>query len=136
QGNAADGVERARAPALRRAARATRRVTLSHDADEPIYVIGVAARLVRLHPQSLRYYERIGLVVPARPRGKLRMDSRRDVARLRPIQRLVRDLGVNLAGVEVIMRMVEEMRRQAERHSERRRELEAELDRLRALLDL
>ena len=105
-----------------------------HDEDEPIYVIGVAARLVQMHPQSLRYYERIGLVVPSRSRGNLRMYSQRDVERLMQVQRLVRDLGVNLAGVEVILRLMEQMTLREREHQARQQELEAEVQRLRNLL--
>ena len=73
--------------------------------DQPIYVISVAARLVGVHAQPLRYYERIGLLEPARSRGNVRLYSTRDVQQVRRIKSLMDDLGINLAGVEVIMRM-------------------------------
>ena len=73
--------------------------------DEPCYVISVAARMVGVHAQTLRYYERIGLVFPARSRGNIRMYAPRDVHRARWIKALIDDLGINLAGVDVIMRM-------------------------------
>jgi MerR family transcriptional regulator, heat shock protein HspR len=73
--------------------------------DEPCYVISVVARLVELHPQTLRYYDKIGLLRPSRTRGRTRLYSLRDVEELRKITRLIEDLGVNLAGVEVIMNM-------------------------------
>lgn len=73
--------------------------------DEPCYVISIAARMVGMHAQTLRYYERAGLVRPSRSRGKRRLYSPADVARLREIQGLINDLGVNLAGVDVIFRM-------------------------------
>ena len=76
---------------------------------EPCYVISIAARMVGMHAQTLRTYERIGLVEPKRTRGNIRMYSQADVARLRQVQRLINDLGVNLAGVEVILRMGEKM---------------------------
>jgi MerR family transcriptional regulator/heat shock protein HspR len=76
---------------------------------EPVYAIGVAARLCGVHPQTLRAYERMGLVVPARLNEKNRMYSEADVLRVRQIQRLTQDLGVNLAGVEVIMRLLDQM---------------------------
>lgn len=85
--------------------------------DEPCYIISVAAKLVGMHPQTLRYYERLNLVKPARSEGKIRLYSLRDVQRLQQIHRYVSDLGVNLAGVEVILRLTErmaEMERQAE----------------------
>src|SRR4029453_7644758 len=81
---------------------------------EPCYVISVAARMVGLHAQSLRHYERIGLIQPNRSNGRQRLSSQSDVARLRHIQRLIQDLGVNLAGVEVIIRMNERVRKREE----------------------
>lgn len=77
--------------------------------DEPVYMISVAARLCELHPQTLRMYERLGLVRPARIGAKNRMYSENDLARLRQIQRLTQDMGVNLAGVEVILGLLERM---------------------------
>ena len=77
--------------------------------DEPVYVISIAARIVGMHAQTLRQYERVGLVAPQRTGGRIRMYSRADIARLRQVQRLMNDLGVNLAGVEVILRMNEKM---------------------------
>ncbi len=103
--------------------------------DEPCYVISVAAKLVEMHPQTLRYYERLGLVVPSRSRGNVRLYSPSDIDRLRRIVRLIDELGVNLAGVEVILNMserMEEMRREME---EIRAEMEAEIVRLRQQLD-
>ena len=72
---------------------------------EPCYIISVAARMIGVHAQTLRYYERVGLVEPSRSRGNRRMYSTEDVQQLRRIKTLIDDLGVNLAGVEVIMRM-------------------------------
>ena len=77
--------------------------------DEPCYVISVAARLVRMHPQTLRYYEALGLVTPHRSSGNKRLYSPRDIERLRKIGRLVGELGVNLAGVEVVLNMSERL---------------------------
>lgn len=77
--------------------------------DEPTFVISVAARLVEMHPQTLRYYERAGLVKPKRSRGHIRLYSQSDIERLRKIARLVDDLGVNLAGVEVILNLTEKL---------------------------
>lgn len=75
--------------------------------DDPCYVISVAAQMVDLHPQTLRYYERIGLVVPARSPGNMRLYSQNNIERLRKICRLTDELGVNLAGVEVILRLTD-----------------------------
>ena len=81
--------------------------------DEPLYTISIAARLVRpekpdepIHPQTLRMYEKLGLVTPRRI-GKNRLYSNRDIERLRQIQRFTQDMGVNLAGVEVILSLLE-----------------------------
>jgi len=81
------------------------------DKDEPRYIISVAARLCELHPQTLRMYERMGLVRPRRVGGKNRMYSEADIERLRQIQRLRQDMGVNLPGIEVILDLLEKMRR-------------------------
>lgn len=80
-----------------------------YDQSEPRYVISVAARMVGVHVQTLRYYERAGLVKPSRSEGNTRFYSTRDVAHILRIRSLIDDLGVNLAGVEVIMRMSERM---------------------------
>ena len=80
-----------------------------YDESEPRYVISVAARMVGVHVQTLRYYERAGLIKPSRSGGNTRFYSARDVAHLQRIRSLIEDLGVNLAGVDVIMRMSERM---------------------------
>src|ERR1700694_5765206 len=74
------------------------------------FVISVAARLVVVHEQTLRYYERAGLVEPARSKGRIRMYSLHDLERVRQIRRLTDEMGVNLAGVEVIMRLTDHIR--------------------------
>jgi MerR family transcriptional regulator/heat shock protein HspR len=84
---------------------------------QPVYMIGVAAALCNVHPQTLRQYERLGLVVPSRVGAKNRLYSEADIRRVKQIQRLTQDMGVNLAGVELILRMLDEMedtRRQME----------------------
>ncbi len=93
--------------------------------EEPCYVISVAARMVGMHAQSLRHYERVGLVRPSRSGGSRRLYSQADVARLRHIQRLIQDLGLNLAGVEVIIRMNERIRQMEGEMSQLRAELQA-----------
>ena len=77
--------------------------------DEPCYTIGVVARMVSLHPQTIRNYEQIGLVIPQRSEGNIRLYSQREVERLLKISRLTQELGVNLAGVEVILRMTDQI---------------------------
>ena len=79
------------------------------DDDEPCFVISVAARMIQVHTQTLRYYEREGLLEPARSRGNIRLYSQRDIERLRRIKTLTEELGINLAGVQVVLRMMERM---------------------------
>ncbi|MBE0431282.1 MAG: MerR family transcriptional regulator [Dehalococcoidia bacterium] len=73
------------------------------------YVISVAARIVGLEAHTLRYYERLGLVQPERSRGNIRLYSEDDIERLRYIKTLVSDCGVNVAGVEVALKLMERM---------------------------
>jgi MerR family transcriptional regulator/heat shock protein HspR len=75
--------------------------------DEPVYLISVAARMCGMHPQTLRLYERLGLIQPHRVGNSKRLYSEADIARLRRIQRLTQQMGVNLAGVEIILRLLE-----------------------------
>jgi MerR family transcriptional regulator/heat shock protein HspR len=75
---------------------------------QPSYVISIAAARVGLHPQTLRLYEREGLLKPAR-RGSNRLYSDDDLERVRQIQRLTQDMGVNLAGVEIILNLLDQV---------------------------
>lgn len=75
--------------------------------DEPLYVISVVARMVGVHAQTLRYYERAGLIAPARSEGNRRYYSERDLERLRRIKTLMDDMGMNLAGAEVALRLMD-----------------------------
>jgi MerR family transcriptional regulator/heat shock protein HspR len=93
---------------------------------EPRYVISVAARMVGLETYTLRYYEKIGVVKPFRSRGNIRLYSESDVALLRRVKTLMEDLGVNLAGIDVILRMVQQMN-ELQKHIE---QLEEEVKRL------
>ncbi len=106
--------------------------------ERPAVFIGVVAEITRVHPQTLRHYERIGLVTPGRSRGNVRLYSQEDIERVRLIQRLTNELGVNLAGVEVILNMRdrhEQLRQEYERREQRLRErLTAEIERLRSAL--
>ncbi|MCY3691571.1 MAG: helix-turn-helix transcriptional regulator [Chloroflexota bacterium] len=86
---------------------------------EPCFVISVAARMVGLHAQTLRYYERVGLVMPSRSGGRQRLYSMADVERLRRIKTFTDEMGVNLAGAEIALKLVDRIR-----------ELEAEVDAL------
>jgi MerR family transcriptional regulator, heat shock protein HspR len=87
------------------------------DRGKPLYMIGVVADLVKVHPQTLRFYEKKGLVRPSRTEGHTRMYSEEDVEEIARLLRLTRDLGVNLAGAEIITKMrrrMIEMQRQIE----------------------
>ena len=77
--------------------------------DEPRYVISIAARILGTQTYTLRYYERIGLIEPKRSQGNIRLYSDRDIDLLRRVRTLVEDMGINLAGVEVILRLVQRM---------------------------
>src|SRR5437764_6264009 len=79
--------------------------------DRPIYMISVAAELVGMHPQTLRMYETKGLVRPQRTPGGTRLYSDADIVRLRVIQRLTSEVGLNLAGVELVLRLEDELRK-------------------------
>jgi MerR family transcriptional regulator/heat shock protein HspR len=78
--------------------------------DEPVFIISVAARMLGVRTQTLRYYERLGLIEPARSGGNQRVFSRRDIERVQRIRGLMDDLGVNLAGIEVILRLTSRLR--------------------------
>ena len=77
--------------------------------DEPLYHISIAARLVECHPQTLRTYERMGLLAPHRAESNVRLYSDQDIERVRQIKRLTQEMGVNLAGVEVILSLLEQI---------------------------
>ncbi len=91
------------------------------------YMISVAADLVGMHPQTLRLYESKGLVRPARTPGGTRLYSEVDLERLRLIQRLTTELGLNLAGVEQVLRLEDELRKMQARMNRLERELRAEI---------
>src|SRR3972149_2028192 len=98
--------------------------------DEPLFVISIAARMIGMPAQSLRHYERLGLVRPSRSRGRVRLYSQADIERLRHIQRLVNDLGVNLAGAEVVIRLSQRIRRMEEEMEALSAELQSYRDRV------
>ncbi len=106
-----------------------------HNADEPIYIISVAARLLEVHPQTLRYYERAGLLKPTRSSGKIRLYSQREIERLRKIMRLTTELGVNLAGAEVIIDLTERLENLQQQSKQREEQLLAEINALREELN-
>jgi len=80
-----------------------------HSYDEPVYLISIVASMLNIHPQTLRQYERDGLIKPSRTNGRVRLYSQRDIDRMKLILRLTRDLGVNIAGIDIILRLKEQM---------------------------
>jgi len=91
--------------------------------DRAVYIISVAADLAGVHPQTLRMYERKGLLQPKRSAGNSRRYSERDIARLRLIQRLTQEQGINLAGARIIMQMEVELEQMRAELARTRREL-------------
>ncbi len=98
--------------------------------DRPRYMISVAADLVGMHPQTLRIYEGKGLVRPKRTAGNTRLYSERDIERLRLIQTLTTELGLNLAGVETVLRLRDEVQRLQARMERLERQLRDEVQRV------
>ena len=82
---------------------------MHHGYEEPVYLISVVAKVLTIHPQTLRQYEREGLVTPSRTDGKMRLYSQRDIDKIKMILRLTRDLGVNLAGVDLVLQLKEKI---------------------------
>ncbi len=99
---------------------------MRREESEPRYVISVAAKILGIQTHTLRYYERIGVVEPSRSQGNIRLYSERDLAQLRHVKTLIEDLGVNLVGAEVIIRMAH----QITELQYRIQELEAEIEEL------
>ena len=108
-------------------------MSMRNQSDEPVYVMHVAARMVGVHPQTLRLYERVGLVKPRRVNNSdhgNRLYSELDIERLQQIQRLTQGMGVNLAGVEVILNLLEQMDRIRSEAEEEVSEMRAKLERM------
>ncbi|HLC23065.1 MAG TPA: MerR family transcriptional regulator [Dehalococcoidia bacterium] len=93
------------------------------EGSEPRYVISIAARMLGVHTHTLRYYERVGLLEPARSESNLRLYSDQDIERLRRIRTLMDELGVNLAGVEVIFKLLARMEVMQQQIENLRREI-------------
>jgi len=98
--------------------------------DSPRYMISVAADLVGMHPQTLRIYEQKGLVRPKRTAGNTRLYSEADLERLRTIQRLTTEFGLNLAGVELVLRMEDQLQRMQARMERIERQMRDEIDKV------
>lgn len=77
--------------------------------EEPVFLISVVAKILSIHPQTLRQYEKEGLIEPSRTDGKMRLYSQKDIDKIKVILRLTRDLGVNLAGVDIILRLKDKL---------------------------
>jgi MerR family transcriptional regulator, heat shock protein HspR len=99
--------------------------------DSPVYVISVAAQLAGMHPQTLRYYDKLGLVSPGRSSGRGRRYSLRDVLALREVQRLSQEEGINLSGIKRILEQQDELRR----HQQLLADVSAEVAQLRIELE-
>jgi MerR family transcriptional regulator, heat shock protein HspR len=99
--------------------------------DRPRYMISVAADLVGMHPQTLRIYEQKGLVSPKRTAGNTRLYSEADLERLRLINQLTSELGLNLAGVEHVLRLEEQLRRMQSRMARLEREMREQISEIR-----
>ena len=119
----------------------TRRVGETPDSDRGVYMISVAAELAGMHPQTLRIYETRGLITPKRSPKNTRLYSQDDVERLRRIQEMTSDLGLNLAGVERVLELEEQLERASRRlealerrSAQMREEMEAELEHVRRSL--
>lgn len=101
------------------------------DSEDPVFIISVAARMLGVRTQTLRYYERIGLVEPARTGGNQRVYSRRDIERVQRIRNMMDDLGVNLAGVEVILNLLDRL----ETADNEMKRLKSENEKLRQMIE-
>jgi MerR family transcriptional regulator, heat shock protein HspR len=102
----------------------------THDYERPRYMISIAAELVGMHPQTLRIYESKGLVRPGRTPGGTRLYSERDLERLRLIQRLTTELGLNLAGVSRVLTLEDELAKLRVRLDRLEREMRESIERV------
>jgi len=80
-----------------------------HSYEEPVYLISVVANILNIHPQTLRQYEKEGLVKPSRTQGRVRLYSQKDIDHIKMVLRLTRNLGVNIAGVDIVLQLKEKM---------------------------
>lgn len=96
---------------------------MMHHYDEPVYLISIVAKILEIHPQTLRQYERENLITPSRSDGRIRLYSQRDIDKIKMILRLTRELGVNLAGVDIILRLKEQIELMEQEIAELRHEV-------------
>ena len=120
--------ETQRGPVQRRTRRTRTTTRASFDPDRGVFMISVAAELAEMHPQTLRMYEARGLITPKRSAKNTRLYSQEDVERLRRIQQMTADEGLNLAGVETVLELEEKLER-ARRDLARARERAGDLER-------
>ena len=93
-----------------------------------LYMISIASELIGVHPQTLRLYEKLGLIKPSRSKGRVRLYSDEDIEKIRQIQRLTQEVGVNLAGVEVILNMIDKMETMRSQMEEEIRRMKEEME--------
>jgi len=94
---------------------------------EPVYLISVVAQILEIHPQTLRQYEREGLITPSRTNGKIRLYSQKDIDHIKYVLRLTRELGINLAGVDLILQLnkkIKNLEENVEKYKTRLREVD------------
>ncbi|WP_298751161.1 helix-turn-helix transcriptional regulator [uncultured Arcobacter sp.] len=94
---------------------------------EPVYLISVVAQILEIHPQTLRQYEREGLITPSRTNGKIRLYSQKDIDHIKYVLRLTRELGINLAGVDLILQLnkkINTLEEDVEKYKTRLREID------------
>jgi len=94
-----------------------------HSYDEPVYLISVVASILDIHPQTLRQYEKEGLIEPSRTQGRMRLYSQRDIDKIKFVLQLTRKMGINLAGVDVILKLKKQMDAMSEEIQNLREEL-------------
>jgi MerR family transcriptional regulator/heat shock protein HspR len=94
-----------------------------HSYDEPVYLISVVASILNIHPQTLRQYEKEGLITPSRTKGRMRLYSQRDIDKIKLVLQLTRKMGINLAGVDVILKLKEQIDEMTKEIEELREEL-------------
>ncbi len=94
-----------------------------HSYEEPVYLISVVANILEIHPQTLRQYEKEGLIKPSRTQGRVRLYSQKDIDHIKMVLRLTRNLGVNIAGVDIILQLKEKMDEMQDEISDLRNEL-------------
>lgn len=102
----------------------------------PLFTISIVAKFLDIHPQTLRMYERLGLICPSRSDGQTRLYSEEDIEKVKKIKHFTQDMGVNLAGVEIILKMLDRMQQIEEEFEKERKLLEDEFEKKLNILGL